>query len=84
LEIRDDAIGCQRRVQAMKLSHPLPTYSVPQVAGNQFAIEQADAQNHKRERDIEVGDASVILTSANGTRYKLVISDAGVLSTSAA
>tara|TARA_Y100000310_G_scaffold140763_1_gene140167 strand:+ start:268 stop:474 length:207 start_codon:yes stop_codon:yes gene_type:complete len=68
----------------MKLSHPLPTYSVPQVAGNQFAIEQADAQNHKRERDIEVGDASVILTSANGTRYKLVISDAGVLSTSAA
>jgi hypothetical protein len=68
----------------MKLSNPLPTYSVPQIAGNQFTIEQADSQNHKRERDIEVGDASIILTSANGTRYKLVVSDAGVLSTSAA
>jgi len=68
----------------MKLSHPLPTYSVPQVAGNQFTIEQADAQNHKKEQDIEVGAASIILKSANGTRYKITISDAGVLSTSVA
>jgi len=66
----------------MKLSHPLPTYSVPQVAGNQFAIEQADAQNHKKERDIEVGSAKIIVTSANGTRHQIDISDAGVLSTS--
>ena len=66
----------------MKLSHPLPTYSVPQVAGNQFTLEQADGKNHKKEQDIEVGSAKIILTSANGTRYQIDISDAGVLSTS--
>ncbi len=68
----------------MKLSRPLREYDTSQVATNQFTIEQADRQNHKKDKDIEVGTASVILTSANGTRYKLVVSDAGVLSTSAA
>jgi len=68
----------------MKLSRPLRDYDTSQVATNQFTIEQADRQNHKKDKDIEVGTASVILTSANGTRYKLVVSDAGVLSTSAA
>ena len=68
----------------MKLSRPLRDYDTSQVATNQFTIEQADRENHKRDKDIEVGTASIILTSANGTRYKLVVSDAGVLSTSAA
>lgn len=68
----------------MKLSRPLREYDTSQVATNQFTIEQADRQNHKKDKDIEVGTASLILTSANGTRYKLVVSDAGVLSTSAA
>ena len=68
----------------MKLSRPLRDYDTSQVATNQFTIEQADRENHKRDKDIEVGTASIILTSANGTRYKVVVSDAGVLSTSAA
>ena len=68
----------------MKLSRPLREYDPSQFATNNFSIEQADRNNHKKDQDIEVGSASVILTSANGTRYKLVVSDAGVLSTSAA
>ena len=68
----------------MKLSRPLREYNTSQISNNQFTIERADLENHKRDQDIEVGTASVILTSANGTRYKLVVSDAGVLSTSAA
>ena len=68
----------------MKLSRPLREYDQSHFATNNFTIEQADRNNHKKDQDIEVGSASVILTSANGTRYKLVVSDAGVLSTSAA
>ena len=68
----------------MKLSRPLREYDQSQLATNNFTLEQADRNNHKKDQDIEVGSASVILTSANGTRYKLEVSDAGVLSTSAA
>jgi len=66
----------------MKLSRPFVNWDPAQAANNQFAIEQADRQNHKKDMDIEVGTAAVILTSANGTRFKLVVSDAGVLSAS--
>ena len=45
-------------------------------------LEQADAANHKRNQDIEVGGGRVILTSPNGTRYEVTVSDAGALSTS--
>lgn len=46
-------------------------------------IERMDAMNHKRNQDIELGDTALIITSPNGTRYKLIVSDAGVLSTMA-
>ena len=68
----------------MKLSRPTKFYDPRSVSQNNFALEQADNNNHKRDRDIEVGSASVILTSANGTRYAISVSDAGVLSTVAA
>ncbi len=64
----------------MKLSRPLPAYDSRQTAVNYFTIEQADDKNHKRDKDIEVGVTALILTSANGTRYNVVVSDAGVLS----
>lgn len=67
----------------MRLSRPLKDYDSAREAQNQFTIEQADMNNHKRDQDIEVGEARIILRSANGTRYSLDISDAGVLSTSA-
>lgn len=49
----------------------------------QRELEKADALNHKRNRDIEVGQARLILTSPNGTRYSVEVDNAGNLSTSA-
>ena len=43
-------------------------------------VEQADKQNYKRDRDLEIGDNRVILTSPNGSRYALTVDNAGVLS----
>lgn len=43
-------------------------------------IELADKQNYKRDRDLEIGDNRVILTSPNGSRYALTVDNAGVLS----
>lgn len=68
----------------MKLSRPLPEYDANQVASNQFQLESADRNNHKKNQDVEVGDASIILTAPNGTRYKIEIDNSGTLSTSAA
>ena len=68
----------------MKLAKPARFYDAKVEATNNYTLEQADRNNHKRDKDIEVGSASIILTSANGTRYKVAVSDAGVLSTSVA
>lgn len=42
-------------------------------------IERRDAQNHKRGRDVEVGEARLILTSPNGTRFSITVSNAGAI-----
>ena len=65
----------------MKLTLPSPTYSATQKASDNFQLEQADRQNHKRDQDVEIGTANIILTSPNGTRYSVNISNAGVIST---
>lgn len=44
-------------------------------------IEQADSMNYKRDRDLEIGDNRVILTSPNGSRYALTVDNAGVIGT---
>lgn len=46
-------------------------------------IEQADAMNYKRDRDLEIGDNRLILTSPNGSRYALTVDNAGVIGTTA-
>lgn len=47
-------------------------------------IETADAENHKRDRDINVGKGRVILTASDGSRWALVVAPSGALSTVAA
>lgn len=42
-------------------------------------LEQADAQSHKKASDIEVGVGRLILTSPDGTRYSVTVSDLGML-----
>lgn len=43
-------------------------------------LEQADEQNLKRGRDIEMGSARIILASPNGLRWAIVVSNTGVVS----
>lgn len=43
-------------------------------------IELAEQSNHKRGRDIEVAPARLILTSPNGARWSLAVSNAGTVS----
>ena len=40
-------------------------------------IEQADQLNHKKNQDVEVGAARLILKSPNGTRYSITVDNAG-------
>ena len=69
----------------LRLPIPKPQYDQGSATERNLALEQADSQNHKRGRDLEVGAQGerLILTSSGGTRYQILVSDAGVLSTSA-
>lgn len=64
----------------MKLPTPPGTYSRLDQVEVRRQAELADQQNHKRNRDVEIGQARLILTSPNGTRYAVTVSNAGVLS----
>ena len=70
---------------SLRLPRPEPAYDSDVASEINLAIEQADNQNHKRGRDVEGGALGerLILTSSGGTRYQILVSDAGVLSTSA-
>jgi hypothetical protein len=44
-------------------------------------LEAEDLMNRKKRQDVEIAtNERLILSSPNGTRYKIVVSDAGVLS----
>ncbi|AUQ64431.1 hypothetical protein [Phaeobacter inhibens] len=63
----------------MKLRPPGPSYNRQQEADRVRQIEQADRDNHKRGKDIEVGAARLILTdTVTEQRYALRIAS-GVL-----
>ena len=40
-------------------------------------IEQADQLNHKKNQDVEVGAARLILKSPDGTRYSITVDNSG-------
>jgi len=63
----------------MKLKHAADRYSASEQQEVLSQIEKADQLNHKRNRDVEIGKARLIVTSPNGTRYALAVSNAGVL-----
>ena len=64
----------------MKLPPAPSAYSRLDQTDVRRQIELAEQQNHKRNRDVEVGSARLILTSPNGTRYSITVSNAGVIS----
>lgn len=46
-------------------------------------IEQADGLNHKKNQDVEIGAARLILRAPNGTRYSLTVDNSGTLGATA-
>jgi hypothetical protein len=64
----------------MRLPVPPGRYDQTLEAQRNLTLEQADLQNLKRQADVEVTEPQrLILRSPNGTRYKLVVSNVGVL-----
>lgn len=68
----------------MNLPTPGTNYDPRAEAVKNRVLEQADAMNLKRQADIDVVSGSrLILTSPNGTRYSITVSNAGALAATA-
>jgi|TARA_R100001480_G_scaffold15707_1_gene24598 hypothetical protein len=52
-------------------------YNQQNVGQTNLAIEQADALNHKKNQDLEVGAARLVLKSPDGTRYSITVDNSG-------
>ncbi|MGB1876885.1 MAG: hypothetical protein ACPHGY_08215 [Rhodospirillaceae bacterium] len=67
----------------MILPNATDKYDAKQINQMNLLIEQADQLNHKRNQDVEVGDARLILKSPNGTRYSITVDNSGNLGATA-
>lgn len=67
----------------MKLPASRSSYTQMDDQTARSMLERADAENHKRNRDIEVSPGRLIIKSPNGTRYSIEVSNAGVISATA-
>jgi hypothetical protein len=64
----------------MKFAMPGAHYDPRVETERNRQIELADQQNHKKGQDVEIGNARLILTASDGTRWALSVSASGVLS----
>ena len=67
----------------MKVPTPPPTYTPVAESQRNFLLENADRQNRKINADVEIASSRLILTSPNGSRFSVVVSNAGALSATA-
>jgi hypothetical protein len=68
----------------MRLPLPPRDYNSQIETLRNQTIEQADLINQKINKDVEIADGQrLIMRSANGSRFKIVVSDAGSLSATA-
>ena len=66
----------------LRLSPPQPEYDRQQETVRNLSLENADRSNFKHFEDVDLANNErLILVSANGTRYKVTVTDAGVLGT---
>lgn len=68
----------------MKLQQPSLAYNRLSEVERNRQLEQADKQNHKRGRDVEIGTGRLILTAPDGTRWAVSVDSSGTLSASPA
>lgn len=67
----------------MKLPVPSLQYNPVLESQRNTLLEQADQQNFKRQADVEVvAPQRLILRSPDGTRWKITVSNTGVLTAS--
>ena len=68
----------------LRLPSPLPSYDREQETNRNIELESADRSNFKHFEDVDLANNErLILVSANGTRYSVTVTDAGVLGTTA-
>jgi len=73
----------------MKLPSPSQQYDVTGEANFRRILESTDAQNYKKNQDVEIGSKKIdpsnrlILCSPNGTRFEILVSNIGVITASA-
>ena len=68
----------------LRLAEPRDEYSRESMIFANVALERADRSNFKHFEDVDLANNErLILVSANGTRYSVTVSDAGVLGTTA-
>ena len=66
------------------LPEPRREYDRQALIFNNIAMEEADRRNFKHFQDVDLANGErLILVSANGTRYSVTVTNAGVLGTTA-
>ena len=66
----------------LRLSPPETDYDQAQETDRNLSLENADRSNFKHFEDVDLANNErLILVSANGTRYSVTVTDAGVLGT---
>lgn len=68
---------------SLNVPHPPQVYTPVMEAQRNFLLENADRLNRKINADVEISSSKLILTSPNGTRYSVVVSNLGILSATA-
>jgi hypothetical protein len=67
----------------MKLQPPSLAYNRLREIERNRKLEEADRSNMKRDQDVEIGSRRLILTSPDGSRWSVTVSDAGALTATA-
>jgi hypothetical protein len=63
----------------MILPNASEKYEARTINEMNLLIEQADQMNHKKNEDVEVGAARLILKSPDGTRWSITVDNSGTL-----
>jgi len=69
-------------VKHLRLPEPQPDYDRQALIFNNIAMEEADRSNFKHFEDVDLANNErLIIRSADGTRWIMTVSDAGVVGT---
>ena len=67
----------------MRLPPSPVDYVISTEQQRNLTIELVDKQNHKKDQDVEIGAARLVLRAPNGTRWSVTVDNSGNLGTTA-